>query len=72
MDKVQNHTFQTKKNQGIKSKDPVLKKEKVVVSAGYGWHQKLLGREYGFGMKGKWYGMEVTMVATVGITRTAP
>ena len=43
-----------KQNQGA----PFLKKEKVVGSAGRRRYQKLLGREYGFGMKEKWYGME--------------
>ena len=44
-----------KQNQGA----PFSKKEKVVVRAGCRWYQKLLGREYGFGMMEKWYGMEV-------------
>ena len=42
-----------------KSKDPIRKDKKVEVSAGRRWHQKLLGKEYGFRMKEKWYGMEV-------------
>ena len=63
----------SKKHTSQAKKAKVMNQEKEGSGkAGCGWHQKLLCREYGFGMKRKRHGMEVRMVATVGITRDVP